>query len=431
MKYIFMIITIILFLLANTNLFVQRAIAATHQSVAVPTLTSTVTLNIQHIALTDAIRLLANFLHINVIISSTITGETTLHLQKANPTDAFNLLLTSSGLAKWPVGNIWYIAPRLELIKRQQEESKWQQAQNDAAPLLTQVIPIIYGNARDIARLLQDERTSFLSTRGRVRVDVRTNALCIQEIAERLARVRALIKKLDVPVKQVLIEARLASVDSDFERELGVRFAAETTATVDATLNSGGAAATSAMGQYSLAVAKLADGSLLDVKLAALESEGHAELISSPSLFTANQRAASIEAGEEVPYQEVSDSGGTAVVFKKAVLGLKVLPHVLPGNKVLLQLQINQDRPSHRMVLGMPTISTRQITTSVLVKAGQTIVLGGIYESNQENGQQRLPFISQVPLLGALLMQRNTRKSKRELLIFVTPKIIATDTDTS
>jgi type IV pilus assembly protein PilQ len=173
-----------------------------------------------------------------------------------------------------------------------------------------------------------------------------------------------------------------------------------------------------------LSVLKLANGSFLDMQLAALENEGHGELISSPSLFTANQQTASIESGEEIPYQEVSKSGATGIVFKKAVLSLKVTPQIMPGNHVLLQLQVNQDKPNNRMVLGVPAISTRQISTHILVKSGQTVVLGGIYETNKEKGQQRIPFLGKIPIIGWLFGQRNVSENKRELLIFVTPKII-------
>lgn len=381
-----------------------------------------ITLELQNVHLADAIRLLARFLHMNVIISPSVTGLTTLHFFNALPSQAFELMLTSHGLAKWQMGEVWFIAPWEELIKRKQEELKWYDVSSETAPLRTEIWKIQYAKAEDISRLIQNEHAALISKRGRVSVDARTNIIYIQDIALRLKNIRKLIKYLDVPVQQLAIEARLLSVDSDFERELGVHFA------VKSPSSQGDASKartwSEELGHYSLAVAKLADGSLLDVKLAALENAGHAELISSPSLFTANQQPASIEAGEEVPYQEVSDSGGTAVVFKKAVLGLKVTPQVLPGNKVLLQLQINQDRPSNKMVLGVPTISTRQITTSVLVRNGQTIVLGGIFETNEESGQQRLPFISQVPLIGLLFKQQSTRENKRELLIFVTPKII-------
>ena len=175
---------------------------------------------------------------------------------------------------------------------------------------------------------------------------------------------------------------------------------------------------------FSLAVARLANSPLLDAKLAALDSEGRGELISSPSLFTANQQSASIESGEEIPYQEVSRSGGTGIAFKKAVLSLKVTPQVMPNGKILLQLQVNQDKPSNRMVLGVPAINTRQISTSITVHDGQTIALGGIYELNKEYGEQRVPFLYKIPGVGMLFRQHNTLENKRELLIFIRPKLI-------
>jgi type IV pilus assembly protein PilQ len=250
--------------------------------------------------------------------------------------------------------------------------------------------------------------------------------ICVQDLPKQIQDVRVLIKKMDIPVQQVLIEARLASVDSDFERELGVNFAVQAPRiNREEGLVPSVSDPISRNTHFSLAVAKLADGSLLDVALSALENEGRGELISSPSLFTANQQTALIESGEEIPYQEVSASGATSVSFKKAVLSLKVTPQVLPGNKVLLQLQVNQDKPSNRIVLGVPAISTRQIATSILINNGQTLVLGGIYESNKEHEEQRIPFLGKIPLVGVLFRQQNAREGKRELLIFVTPKIIS------
>jgi len=368
--------------------------------------------------LRDAISIIAKFLKINVMMSPSIHGMANVNLHYAYPQAVFDLLLISHDLVKWQVGNIYYIGPREEFIKRKQEELKWQEVREDASPLVTRVWQIKYGHANDIIHLIQDNQGSFLSKRGHAYVDVRTNTICVQDIHERLEVIRQLVKHLDVPIKQILIKARLASVDNDVERELGIHFSSFSTS------NHEEANIKSETGQYSLAIAKLAGGSLLDIKLAALERSGHAELISSPSLFTANQQTASIEAGEEVPYQEVSESGGTAVTFKKAVLGLRVTPQILPDNQVLLQLHINQDRPSHKMVLGMPTISTRQIVTNVLVKIGQTIVLGGIFESNQEKGQEGIPFIDRIPIVGVLFKQQHLRENKRELLIFITPTTI-------
>lgn len=380
----------------------------------------TVTLELRNMNLADAVRLTARFLGINVVISPTVKGAASLNLHNAAPEDALNMLLTAHGLAKWKNGSVTLIAPRAELIKRKQEEVKWRELLDDSAPLIIRTWQIRYAKAKDIADLLQDEHSSLISKRGRVRVDYRTNRICVQDARYRLYDIRRLIDKLDMPVEQVSIEARLVSVDNDFERELGIQFAINTEK-IDKNEMS---PSVHDMGRYSLAIAKLADRSLLDVKLSALEKAGHAQLISSPSLFTSNQQQASIEAGEEVPYQEVSESGGTAVAFKKAVLGLKVTPQVLPDGYVLLQLQINQDRPISKMVLGMPAISTRQMVTSVLARSGQTIVLGGIYETNREAGHQGLPFLSRLPGLGILFKQQTTQENKRELFIFVTPTII-------
>lgn len=375
----------------------------------------TVSMELQNINLPDALRLLAKFLHLNVIISPAVRGVADLNFTNAMPSQAFQLLLSTHGLAIWKLGNISLVGPQNELIKLKQEEMKWKDLEEESSPLIMRVCQIKYARAEEIAQILQNEHVSFLSKRGRIRIDARTNKICIQDSKEYVDQARKVIHDVDIPVQQVLLEARLVSIDSDFERELGIQFAVS---------NKSHTPLQTEMGRYSLAVSKLADSTLLDVKLSALENAGHAELISSPSLFTANQQTASIEAGEEVPYQEVSESGGTAVVFKKAVLGLKVTPQILPKNRVLLQLQINQDRPSSKMIQGMPTISTRQMTANVLAQSDQTIVLGGIYEANTENAQSGFPFINHVPIISLLFQQHNVRRNKRELLIFVTPRIV-------
>ncbi|MHB1947266.1 MAG: type IV pilus secretin PilQ [Gammaproteobacteria bacterium] len=377
-------------------------------------------LDLQNVSIQDALHIMAKYLQQNIVISPEIQGTTTLHLQHMSHQEAFDLLLTSHGLIKHKIGHTWFITSHAQFTQQQQEELKLQAALAETAPLSTHVLQIHYAKAEDIALILQDNNRSFLSKRGGVRVDSRTNTLCIQDTQEHLWQIHEVIKKLDIPVQQVLIEARLASIDNDFERELGINFAVNYPSDAE-----GKPTPIVKPKQYSLAIAHLVDGSQLDVQLAALEDEGHGELISSPSLFTANQQTASIESGEEIPYQEVSDSGGTAVAFKKAVLSLKVTPQVMPSDKVLLHLQVNQDRPSNRVVLGVPAISTRQIATNVLVENGKTIVLGGIYESNQEQAEQRIPFLGKIPLVGWLFKQQNVKANKRELLIFVTPKIIS------
>lgn len=377
------------------------------------------TVDLQEVELGEAIRLLAKTVNMNVVIDSNVQGTVSLHLRNVNPESTLSMLLSSHGLTKWQQGNLWLIGLQADILKRKEAIFKLQTFDEESARLVTQTWQINYANVSDVAHMIKGEASSLLSKRGQLSIDVRTNIICIEDIASSIARINRLIHKIDVPVKQIAIEARLASVDNDSERELGVEFTQSTPRSDNGEIASG------SLGRYSLTIAKLAHGSELDVKLLALERAGHAELISRPSLFTANQQTASIEAGEEVPYQEVAESGGTAVMFKRAVLGLKVTPKILPGNKVLLLLQINQDRPSNKLVLGMPTISTRQIMTNVLVKNSQTVVLGGIYEVSAEAGTEGLPFLSQIPMIGWLFKQQSERKNKRELLIFVTPTIVA------
>lgn len=381
-----------------------------------------ISLELQEVSIRDALNLLAKFLNINLAISSAVHGTASLHLKKVSALEAFNLLLLSQELSKWQMGNVWYIMPRSELMQQKQQELKLQTIVNEAEPLVTHIWQIHYAKAEDIAHLLQENNRALLSRRGHVHIDVRTNTLCVQDIAARLHDVHKLIQHLDIPVQQVLIEVHLASVDSDFERELGISF-------VDQQANDADHLAAPTYSplnmHYGLAIIKFTDGSLLHMQLSALEKTGHGELISSPSLFTANQQTASIESGEEIPYQEISRSGATGVAFKKAVLSLKVTPQIMPGAQVLLQLQVNQDKPSNRVILGVPAITTRQISTHILVKSGQTIVLGGIYESDKEHQQQLVPFLGKIPLVGWLFKQQNVTNNKRELLIFVTPKVIS------
>jgi type IV pilus assembly protein PilQ len=385
---------------------------------------ASISLDLQEVNLPDALRIFAKFLQLNLVISPLVSGNVSLHLHEAVAADAFEMLLASQGLAKRPVGSLWLVAPVAEIAKHQLDELRLREMAADMEPLATHVWQIHYAKAEDILHIIQNNHDSLLSKRGQAHVDIRTNTLCIHDVAARIAEIQQLMQRWDVPVQQVLIEARLASVDSDFERQLGINFTAHEAVAAG---HHGGPEIALGSKQFSLVIAKLADGSILDVALSALEKDGHGELISSPSLFTANQQTASIESGEEIPYQEVSQSGATSVAFKKAVLSLKVTPQIMPGNKVMLQLQVNQDRPNNRIVLGVPAISTRQITTNILVKNRQTIVLGGIYEQNKEHGEQRIPFLGKIPLVGFLFQQHNASESKRELLIFVTPKIISQD----
>lgn len=398
----------LMLILCCSLLLVSDARAYSHKKSA--------SLDLQNVSLADALYIIANQMQLNVILSPTLTGNVTLHLHHVSLEDTLNMLLTSHDLVKIPLQNGWYIVSRKEWMQHTEDELKLQEALDASSPLVTRIWQLRYAKANDVSRLLQENGSSLLSKRGHVREDARTNILCVQDTSVHLDAIARLVMRVDVPIAQVRIATRLASVDSDFERNLGINF--------DVTSSSHEENSAVVPGRYGLLIAHLADGSILDVELSALENEGHAELLSSPELFTANQQTATIESGEDIPYQEVSLSGGTAVAFKKAVLSLKVTPQVLPNQKISLELQINQDKPSERLIQGVPEIDTREITTNVLLKDGETIVLGGIYESDKEDAKQAIPFLGKIPILGLLFQQRDTVVSKRELLIFVTPKII-------
>lgn len=377
-----------------------------------------IVLDIQNVAVKDAVYLLAKFMNHNVVVSREVKGTTSLHLNNVSAKQAYESLLISQELVEWQENHIWMIGPKTAWMKQKQEQTKLQLAVEESAPLITRMWQIHYAKAEDILKVLAEGNQTLISKNGHIRVDKRTNMLCIRDTAARIRELNRIILRLDVPVRQVLVETKLVSVDHDCERELGIHFA------VQAPQGEKFPNIPLANRGYSVAAVGLPDGSLLNIKLAALEREGRAEFISSPSLFTSNQETASIEAGEEIPYQEASSSGATAVTFKKAVLSLKVTPQILPDSQVLLQLQVNQDKPSKREVLGVPAISTRQMNTHILIKSGQTIVLGGIYEASQEQDEERIPILSKIPLVGLLFRQQNVINKKRELLIFVTPKII-------
>lgn len=377
-------------------------------------------IDLRNAFLPDVLTVVAKQAGLNLVLSPSINSMVSLHLKNLSAKEILHLLFISNGLSVCEMNGAWFVAPRSEMIKRQQEELQLQNITEETTSLITEVRQMHFARADDIGRLLQDSGNSLLSKRGHLRVDMRTNRLWIQDIPARVIEINKLIMHFDIPAQQILIEARLASVDSDFERELGIHFSVQEGSDTNDS-KSGEEIQT----RYGLAVARLVDGSVLDMQLTALENEGHGELISSPKLFTSNQQTASIESGEEIPYQQSSKSGATNIAFKKAVLSLKVTPQILPGNKVLLDLQVNQDNPSGHMVLGVPTINTRQMSTHVLMKNGETIVLGGIYESNKEHAVERIPFISQIPLVGLIFQQQNVIEKKRELLIFVTPKMIA------
>lgn len=407
-----------------------------------------ISLNFQNIPVRSVLQLLADFTGTNMVVSDDVKGDITLRLNNTPWDQALDIILQTNSLDKRRKGNILMIAPASELVKREKEELRSQQEVTNLAPLRSELLQLNYAKASDIATLLKDKNTSILSKRGSISVDARTNTIWIQDTGIQIDEIRELVKRLDIPVKQVLIEARIVDVTKNFERDLGVMFGISRPTHLSGTLSGANQLAqgvsaanvtpftdrlnvdlpaTPALGtaaSVGIALAKLGDGILLDLELSALESLGRGEVIASPRLITTNQQPAVIEAGQEIPYQESTSSGATAVAFKKAVLSLKVTPQITPDGKIMMDLQVNQDTPSAQTYNGVPAINTKEIQTNVLVENGQTIVLGGIYQQDKSATILRVPFLGQLPVVGALFRSETVKTSNEELLIFITPRII-------
>lgn len=408
-----------------------------------------ISLNFQNINIRAVLQLLADFTGINMVVSDNVKGDITLRLNDIPWDQALDIILTTQGLDKRRTGNVMLIDTKANLDKLEESKLKSQQIIQKLEPIRSELLQINYAKAADLAMLIKDKQNSLLSERGKVSVDARTNTIWIQDTGTKIEEVRDLIKQLDIPVKQVLIEARIVEVSKDFSQDIGIRWGISRPPTLIGTLaganqmQQGVAPANvtpftdrlnldlvaapanlATPATLGIALAKINDNILLDLELSALESEGRAELISSPRLITINQQSALIESGQEIPYQEATSSGATAVAFKKAVLSLKVTPQITPDGKILMDLQINQDTASPQTFNGVPAILTKEIQTNVLVNNGQTIVLGGIYTQDKTKTINRIPFFGELPVVGVLFRNKQVGIKNDELLIFITPKII-------
>jgi len=417
-------------------------------------------LNFQNIEVRAVLQLIADFTGLNIVASDTVQGNITLRLKNVPWDQALDIILKTRGLGMRKSGNVVLIAPNDELAAREQKELKAQQQMVELAPLQTQFYQINYAKAADIATLLKAENNSILSKRGNVTLDERTNTLMVLETADKHEEIARLIERLDIPVRQVVIESRIVIANDDFSRNLGVRTGVTnvgtngssgiigTTGTLEGTdtmVNSAIANNAStgtplpvtlpaANNRYNvnlpatgnpatLALAILGSDYLVDLELSALQTEGRGEVISNPRVVTSNQKEATIKQGVEIPYQEASSSGATSVSFKEAVLSLSVTPQITPDDRVVMDLAVNKDSVG-QVVGGVPSINTRSVTTQVLVNNGDTVVLGGIYEQSSTQGEDKVPLLGDIPLLGYLFKSTTKIANKAELLIFVTPKIL-------
>ena len=428
------------------------------------------TLNFQDIETRAVLQLLAETSGRNIVVSDTVQGNVTLRLRNVPWDQALDIVMTTKGLDMRQNGNVIIVAPAEEIIARETADLEARAAIHELEPLYSEFLQVNYAKAGDLAELISagDSENSLLSDRGSVSIDERTNTLLVQDSAERLQNIRRLVRTLDIPIRQVLIESRIVVVSDDFSRDLGVRFGAtayRANSTDGATVISGGAAGTDTMinsivdnlgdpangtifpiqlpdlndrfnvnvpianpaGRFSIAL--LETEYLVDLELTALQTEGRAEIISTPRVITANQKEARIEQGVEIPFQESASSGATTTQFKKAVLSLTVTPQITPDDHIIMDLRVSKDNvgESVQSATGglVPSIDTRSIETQVLVNDGQTVVLGGIYETERRETVNKVPFLGDIPGLGVLFRSKQTVTNKAELLIFVTPKILS------
>jgi type IV pilus assembly protein PilQ len=405
-------------------------------------------LNFQNIEVRAVLQLLADFTGLNLVASDTVTGNVTLRLKNVPWDQALDIILKARGLGMRQVGNVIMVAPTEEIAAREKLELEANKQIEELAPLQTEFIQVNYAKAGELAGLLKAKENSLMSARGSVSIDARTNTLLVRDTTENLAAIRRMVSTLDIPVRQVLIESRIVIADDKFSRDLGVRWGYNRTssansisdgATYEATgtltslrsgIGSGSPAndfvvdlpvadPTAALG---VAVGKIGSW-MLQAELSVLQQEGRGEVISNPRVITANQKEAVIEQGTEIPYQEASSSGATSTSFKKAVLSLRVTPQITPDDRVIMDLEVNKDSVGATFG-GVPSVDTRSVSTQVLVDNGETVVLGGIYESNKRQDVERVPLFSDIPVLGWAFRRTETQDDKEELLIFITPRLL-------
>ena len=386
-------------------------------------------LNFQDIEVRSVLQLIADFTGLNVVVSDDVRGNLTLRLKNVPWDQALDIIMKTKGLAKRQHGNVLYIDTATNIHSREEEALQSTKKIEDLAPLRTEIIALNYADAQEMASLLKSSgKSSILSPNGSLSLDRRTNSLLIKETAVKLEEIRSLIKTLDVPVRQVLIESRIVTASDKFTHELGVTFGVNNKSqpgnhTLDSNFNVSLPAA-SAAGTLGIALAKIPlTGTNLDLELSAAEVEDRAEIVANPRIITSNKTTARIEQGVEIPYEEATSSGATNISFKKAVLSLEVTPHITRDDRINMQLSVTRDSVG-AIFNNIPSIDTREVETEVLVENGQTIVLGGIFEETKAKNSKRVPFFADLPILGHLFRRNSNRNDKSELLIFVTPKII-------
>ena len=408
------------------------------------------TLNFQKIDVREALNVIADFTELNIVISDTVKGNLTLRLKDVPWDQAFDIILQSKGLDMRKNGNVIQVAPRDEIAAKEKIELSARQEIADLEEVHTESFQLSYQTGAAVAAILSNKDQRILSKRGSAVVDPRTNTIFIQDTPSNLEEARKLIKQIDVPIRQVMIEARVVEASDQFSRNLGTRLGyvsndsfsignstrlygnigantvtagplAGTTMpanTPNVNLPSAGTAGTFSFLLFNSAVSKL-----LSVELTALETDSKGKIISSPRVVTSDKTAATIESGTDIPYQEATSSGATSVSFKKATLSLKVKPQITPDDNVIMDIEVNKDSVG-QLYAGVPSIDTNAVKTQVLVENGGTVVIGGVYTQTLSNGENKVPLFGDIPLLGYLFKSTAKLDNKNELLIFISPKIM-------
>ena len=443
-----------------------------------------ISLNFQDIEVRAVLQLIADFTDLNLVASDTVSGNITLRLQNVPWDQALELVLRTKGLDSRRIGNVLMVAPAVEIAERERQEIESNKQIAELAPLQSEFIRIRYAKASEVVNLFEagsEEGGSLVSDRGSVVVDERTNSIIITDTATKLAEIRDLIERVDVPIRQVMIEARIVIASTNLDEELGIEwgggyigvdssngniysasgsreqvvsFNQDTVAGVTPTLNypvqggqqqggnqggdgqqqqQGLGAALVDLGvsqaTSGFAVGFTSNDLFLTAELSALESSGQGEVVSQPKIITGDKQLATIKSGSEIPYQEGAASGATTVSFKEAVLKLEVTPNITPDDRILLDLVVNQDSLGDLVPSGtgglIPTINTTQLTTQVLVGNGETVVLGGVFQNEEITSIRKVPFLGDIPYLGTLFKNSASKTSKTETLIFITPRILS------
>ncbi|HEB26155.1 MAG TPA: type IV pilus secretin PilQ [Porticoccus sp.] len=423
-------------------------------------------LNFQDIEVRSVLQLIADFTELNLVASDTVSGSITLRLENVPWDQALAIVLKAKGLDKRQVGNVLMVAPAAEIAERERLQVEANKQLQELAPLRTEFIRIKYADAEELFELFDSRgsgggsgdrtaTTSILSERGSAIVDARTNTVILTDTEDKILEFKRLIDEIDIPIRQVLIEARIVIANTDFRKEIGARLGLQGARTpngddfgfggsleqfespnnpIDIFNNGTGTilvndnalnvdlGVTNPTGSFALEF--LTGNTFLDLELSALENEGSGEIVSQPKVLTGDKQTAVIKTGTEIPYQNATSSGATSTEFKEAVLKLEVTPQITPDGRIVMDLVISQDSIGDLLPTGEPVIDITEIQTQAIVGDGQTLVLGGLFQMSTVTSVEKVPLLGDIPFLGRLFRHDMNDMEKREILIFITPKII-------